>query len=130
VLARRATILVLALAALAAAMIALPAVGGATGDAKRATKTTHVEDDFFDPDELKIHKGDKVKWVWSDTNTQTHNVLLGSTHPKGVKSRDFRSGSASTAYRFKRKFKVAGKYGFICTYHRKVMKQTVTVKKH
>jgi len=129
VLARRAVLLVLALAALAAATIALPAVGGATGDAKRATKTTKVEDDFFSPDELKIRKGDRVKWVWSNSNTQTHNVVLTARHPKGVKASDFRSGSASSAYTFKRKFKAAGKYGFICTYHRKVMKQTVTVKR-
>lgn len=124
---RRRALTVAAVAAVAAA--ALPAIGGASADGKRATKTVSVEDNFFSPDELKIKKNDRVKWVWSASNTQTHDVALTSKHPKGVKPRDFRSNSASADYRFKRKFKVAGKYGFVCTYHRSVMKQTITVKK-
>lgn len=121
--------LTVALAATATTAIALPAIGGASADAKRATKTVSVEDNFFSPDALKIKKRDRVKWVWSDSNTQTHNVVLTSKHPRGVKASDFRSGSASANYTFKRKFKVPGKYGFLCTYHRPEMKLTVTVKK-
>lgn len=125
----RRTLISAALAAAAVTVIALPVTGGASTDAKRATKTTSVEDDFFAPDELKVRKNDKVKWVWSDENTNTHNVVLTGKHPKGVKASAYRSGSAVSSFAYKRKFKVPGTYGFVCTYHKTVMKQTVKVKK-
>ena len=70
-----------------------------------------------------------VKWVWDSSNTNTHNVILTSKHPKDVKASDFRSSSGAVGISFKRKFKVPGKYGFICTYHRSEMKFGLTVKK-
>ncbi len=46
-----------------------------------------------------------------------------------MKPSDFSSSSGAVGLVFKRKFTVPGKYGFICTYHRSEMKQTLTVKK-
>ena len=37
--------------------------------------------------------------------------------------------AARSGYKFTPKFEVPGKYKFICTYHKTVMKSTVTVKK-
>jgi plastocyanin len=54
---------------------------------------------------------------------------LTSKHPKGVKASDYRSGDAAVQYKYTAKFKVPGKYQFVCTYHKTVMKTTVTVKK-
>jgi plastocyanin len=67
--------------------------------------------------------------VWANDNFDTHNVTLTSKHPKGVKSSDYRSGDAAVQYKFTTKFNVPGKYQFVCTYHKTVMKATVTVKK-
>ena len=49
-----------------------------------------------------------MKWVWSDANTDTHNVVLTNEHPKKVKKSDFRSSSGAVGIKFKRKFKVPG----------------------
>ena len=70
------------------------------------------------PVKLKIKKNAKVKWVWASSNTDTHNVKLTSTHPKGVKPCNFSPHRTRSGWHFKRKFTVPGKYGFICTYHR------------
>ena len=61
--------------------------------------------------------------------SNTHDVVLTKEHPNGVKARDFRSSSGAIRIKFTPKFKVPGKYEFICTYHKTVMKTTVTVKK-
>jgi plastocyanin len=114
---------VLAVAACAAAV-------GAQAGAETQLKTQKitVADDFFAPTDVKIGKGDKVKWVWASDNTNTHNVVLNKG-PKGVDKDDFRSSSGAVGLVFKRKFSVTGTYSFICTYHRSVMKQSVKVKK-
>jgi plastocyanin len=117
--------------ALAAAAVSAVAVPAAVGTAKPSHKTAKVtvNDDYFAPTDLKIKKNSKVKWVWSDLNTNTHNFVLTGKRPKGVKKSDFRSSSGAVQLVFKRKFKVPGKYGFICTFHKGVMNQTLTVKK-
>jgi plastocyanin len=113
-----------------AAPVSAVAVPGASGDeASNKTPKINVGDDYFAPTEAKIVKGGKVQWVWLPANTETHNVVLTSTHPDGVKSSDYRSGDAAVQYKYTAKFQVPGKYKFICTYHRTVMKTTVTVKK-
>ena len=65
-----------------------------------------------------MKKNAKVKWVWASDNTDTHNVKLTETHPKGVKPTTSRSATDAVGRHFKRKFTVPGKYGFICTYHK------------
>jgi plastocyanin len=116
-----ATVVIAASAAVAAAGV------GSAGPYKRATTTVSVEDDFFSPDRVEIKKRSKVKWVWSEFNGNTHNVVLKKS-PKGIKKGDFKSRSAATNYTFKRKFKRAGKYHFVCTFHQG-MEMDVAVKK-
>ena len=53
---------------------------------QRKTAKVTVADDFFAPTDLKVKKGSKVKWVWDSSNTNTHNVILTSKHPKDVKA--------------------------------------------
>jgi plastocyanin len=116
------------------ATVAFAAVVGAAGapaePAQRATPKVTVADDFFAPDFVKVKKGKKVNFVWDDFNINPHNVTLGSTKPKGVKKSDFKSRTGAVNLDFKPKFKKAGKYGFVCTIHRTVMKMTVQVKKN
>ena len=117
-----------------AATVAFAAVVGVAGapaeQAQRATPKVTVADDFFAPDFVKVKKGQKVNYVWDELNTNPHNVTLGSTKPKGVKKGDFKSRTGAINLDFKPKFRKAGKYGFVCTIHRTVMKMTVQVKKN
>lgn len=124
----RRTLVGCALAGITAAAVAVPASNGSV-EAKRATTVVEVGDDYFAPDALKIKKNSKVRWVWLDANTDTHNVVLTNERPDGVKKADFRSSSGAVGLVFKRKFKVPGKYEFACTYHKSVMRQALTVKR-
>jgi plastocyanin len=125
---RRRIMLSAAVAAVALAAV-VPLTAAAPEVRSKTTQVT-VADDYFAPTDLKIKKGSKVKWVWSDENLDTHDVVLTGTHPKKVKKSDFRSSSGAVGITFKRKFTVPGKYGFICTYHRGVMRLDLKVKKH
>jgi plastocyanin len=129
----RRTLLGCGLAAIAATAIAAPLSSGAatSGTSQKASATTKVTvaDDYFAPTDVTIKQGDKVQWIWAPANTDTHDVVLSSKHPKGVKAKDFRSSSGAIGLKFKRKFDVPGTYGFICTYHKTVMKVDLTVKK-
>jgi plastocyanin len=116
-------------ATVAFAAVASGAAGAPTEPAKRATPKVTVADDFFAPDFVKVKKGKKVKWVWDDLNSNPHNVTLTSPKPKGVKKKDFKSRTGAVNIDFAPKFKKPGKYGFVCTIHRTVMKMTVQVKK-
>jgi plastocyanin len=126
---RRRALTGCALAAAAVCAVAVPAAGGAP-DAKRATTKVSVNDDYFAPTDLKVVRDSKVKWVWSEANTNTHNVVLTNLKPDKVKKGDFRSSSGAVGIKFKRKFEVPGTYGFICTYHRGEMQLTLKVKRH
>ena len=88
-----------------------------------------VADDFYAPEEVKIKKGSRVKWNWEEFNLNTHNVVLTNERPKGIKRKDFRSADGSIGIKFARKFKKPGKYGFVCTFHKSVMRMTVQVKR-
>jgi len=123
---RRRVLIGLAVAATASA-VAVPLTSAASEQNKTSTVT--VGDDYFAPSDLTIKKGSKVKWVWDDANTDTHNVVLTSKHPKGVKASDYRSSSGAVGLTFKRKFTKTGTYGFVCTYHKTVMKVNLKVKK-
>ena len=132
---RARTLIGAAVAATALAAAAVPASGGTT--AKRATTNVTVADDYFAcskctgtlPVSLKIKKDDQVKWVWEDFNVNTHNVKLTGTHPGGVKPKDYTSGNYAVGATFKKKFTKTGKYEFICSFHKNVMRMTVNVKK-
>jgi plastocyanin len=125
---RRAPLAVTA-AVLLAGTVAVPVAGAApSAKPKPVVKKVKVADDFYSPTKLTIKVGDKVNFVWSPTNVETHNVTLVSG-PKGVSRKQFTSLDASTSFHFERKFTVAGKYHFQCTIHPTMMNTFITVKK-
>lgn len=94
----------------------------------KKTKKIKVGDDFFAPSKTSVKKCTKVKWKWLPENINPHNVTLTSG-PKKVKKKDFKSATGSIGVKFNRKLEKPGKYKFVCTIHRTVMTQTITVKK-
>jgi plastocyanin len=124
-----------AVAATALGAAAVPALGGT--QPKAATTQVTVADDYYAcskcsgtyPLKLTVNAGDKVKWLWADDNVNTHNVKLTDTHPKGVKPKDFTSGDYAVGATFAKKFSEPGKYSFICTYHKNVMRIDLKVAK-
>jgi plastocyanin len=116
------------LAATAVVAVALPATGAVSAPALRTTvKKVQVADDYYAPTNLTIRKGQYVKWVWNSYNIDSHNVTLNSA-PEGVKRGQFKSPTGTIGLRFQKQFKKPGKYKFLCTLHRTVMKMTVVVK--
>lgn len=93
-------------------------------------KLVTVNDFYFGPSSVTIHKGGSVKWVWSSTNTYPHDVHLKSG-PKRLEKRGTYSTktTAVTDAEFKKAFPTPGSYHFICTIHPTEMKLTVVVKK-
>jgi len=91
--------------ALAAALaVAIPA--GAFGSA--SASSTHVvalHEFRFHPATLKIHRGDKVKWVWKDE--VEHNV----TFSKHTHSQTQEKGTYTV------RFTRAGTFNYKCTIH-------------
>jgi len=135
----RCTPLAAAVALLATGAVTVPVAGAAVhshpaaaaaaaAKPKPVVKKVKVADDFYSPTKLTIKVGDKVNFVWSPTNVETHNVTLVSG-PKGVSRKQFTSLDASTSFHFERKFTVAGKYHFQCTIHPTMMNTFITVKK-
>lgn len=118
-----------AIAALAAAAVAAPASGIGPATGRAALETVTVGDDYYAPVDLSVKRGTKVKWRWDSGNTNTHDVVLTDVHPKGVKRKDFHSASGSIGVKFARQLEEPGKYEFVCTFHRTVMRMTIEVKK-
>jgi plastocyanin len=112
--------------------LALGAVSapGSTNSAAKATapKVVKVKDDFYTPDRVRVKKGGKVRWKWTQVfNVHDVTLLRG---PKGVKKSAFRSQTTSSLdYRFTKRFKKAGKYRFYCTVHPDVMRMKVVVRR-
>ena len=125
-------IAVAAFAALAllgvSAASASPEASGSASATK--PKLVTVNDFYFGPSSVTIHKGGSVKWVWSSTNTYPHDVHLKSG-PKRLEKRGTYSTktTAVTDAEFKKAFPTPGSYHFICTIHPTEMKLTVVVKK-
>ncbi|HEX6455612.1 MAG TPA: plastocyanin/azurin family copper-binding protein [Solirubrobacterales bacterium] len=118
----------LAALAVAAALLGPAAASAQAPRAKPAVVT--VNDFFFGPDSLTIHKGKTVKWVWSRSNTYPHDVHL-KQGPKNLKERSTYSTrtTAVTDAVFKKTFERPGTYHYICTVHPTLMKLTLTVKR-
>ena len=121
---RRALLIV---AALLGCTLLVSATSGASGQAKRTVHVT-VADDYYSPTKVKIKSGSKVSFNWSDANVDTHNVKLVKG-PRKADKKDFKSATGAIGIKFNPKFKVPGKYHFVCTLHRSVMQMDVTVKK-
>jgi len=125
-----------ALALTLAVAVAVPVAGAteraatpaATAKPKVVVKTVKVADDFYSPTKLTIKVGQKVNFVWSPMNIDTHNVTLVKG-PKGVNRKRFTSLDASTHFHFERTFTVPGKYHFQCTIHPTMMNFYLTVQK-
>ena len=115
--------------AIAAVAVAVPAAGGSSDPARAKKTTVKVGDDYFAPTKVEIKAGNEVRFRWLYSNLNTHNVKLTSDHPKRVKPKDFKSASGSIGIKFSPKFKVPGNYGFLCTFHRTMMKMDVMVRR-
>ena len=83
---------------------------------KRKVKTITVADDYFSLARLTVKKGQKIKWMWSKQNYDSHNVTLVSG-PKGISNRKFTSATGVFGIKFERTFLKPGKYHFRCTIH-------------
>jgi plastocyanin len=122
------------LKALAAAAVVVAALGAtaASAEAPRRPKPVivTVNDFYFAPDAVTIHKGRAVKWIWSEFNTYPHDVHL-KKGPKNLKNRASYSThtTAVTDATFKKVFERAGTYRYVCTIHPTEMKLTITVRK-
>jgi plastocyanin len=86
----------------AAALIPTVALGGA-GSA--STHTVILKEIRFHPATLKIHRGDRVKWVWRDGETE-HNVTFQGFHSRT------QSGGSYTV-----RFTHSGSFSYRCTIH-------------
>ena len=104
---------------------AVPAALAAQSHHQVVVKRVAVVDNMFTPTKLSIHTGDKVNFVWSSENFNTHNVTLTSG-PKGVSRHAFTSIDGTRGIHFERTFVVAGTYRFSCTIHPDML-ETVTV---
>ena len=105
------------LAALAAvaSLGAIAAVGPAQAG---SSKTVAVKNNAFSPKSVKIHKGDKVVWKWTQGGV-SHNVTPASGG----------TGSKTTSKKgatFSKTFSKAGTFKYVCTIHSS-MKVTVKV---
>jgi plastocyanin len=95
-----------ALAALAATAALALLAGNALGGAGAAS--THVvilHEHAFHPPTLNIHRGDRVRWLWRDGETE-HNVTFRAFHSAT-------QASGSFTVRFTR----AGTFRYFCTIH-------------
>jgi plastocyanin len=119
----------IAVALIALVVGALAATGVASPLAKgKKPEKVKVEDDFYNPDSVKVKKNGKVTWKWGQV-FNNHNVTL-KKGPKGVKKSKFTSQTTGAeGFKFTKKFKKPGKYNFYCTIHPDVMTMKVTVKR-
>lgn len=88
--------------------------------AKPKGKTWHVVlgDDYYKPNQMTIKANDSILWSWTEVaGSEPHNVSA-FTRPAGVSPFDFESAlSLDPKNTFKRQFKVAGDYHFVCSLH-------------
>jgi plastocyanin len=99
-------------AALAAGVAVLPAQAA-------SSKTVSVKNNAFSPTSLKIKKGTKVTWKWTQGGVP-HNV----TPTSGGKGS---STSSKKGFTYSKTFTKAGTYKFRCTIHPSQMNITVKV---
>ena len=71
----------------------------------------------FVPDKLEIQPGDTV--VWTNKDDRDHTVT--------AKDGSFKSDNLSRGEKFEHKFKTAGTFAYVCSYHPR-MKATIVVK--
>lgn len=91
---------VVALAAIAAALVAAAALG-----TSKATFDVSAQDDFFDPQRVKIGAGERVQWT--NEGATDHTVKF-----KGQKNRIIAPGETTT-----KRFRKTGVFRYVCTLH-------------
>jgi plastocyanin len=127
--ARRAGVVVAALAlGVGAGVIPASASAGKSKKKTSKVKTITVGDDYFSLAKLTIKEGQEIKWVWSRSNFDSHNVTLLSG-PKKINHQKYTSKTAVFGVRFEKTFLTPGKYHFQCTVHPDSMNTILTVKK-
>jgi plastocyanin len=109
---KRLIALLVAIAAVAAAYVAMPAFA-ATTSVKVGPKIN------FGPKKLSLKRGDTVKFVW--TGKLPHNVRISKGPQKGTISKVKTKGTAL------RRFTKAGTYTIVCDVHAPTMKMTIRV---
>lgn len=89
-----------------------------------------VNDFYFAPTSVAIHRGRAVRWVWSQSNVYPHDVHL-KKGPRRLQRRASYSTrtTAVTDAHFQRVFETPGTYKFICTVHPTQMRMTIVVRR-
>jgi plastocyanin len=98
-------------ASLGVAVAVVPAQAG-------STKTVAVKNNSFSPTSVKVKKGGKVVWKWTQGGVP-HNVTPANGKP-GSKT------SSKKGFTFSKTFTKAGTFKYVCTIHSN-MKMTVKV---
>ena len=88
--------------------IAAPA---ALGGGVHASRTAKIGDNFYRPRSLTVAKGGTVTWRWD--GRRRHDVYFTS----GPRSGRPRRCGAQRHGKCSRRFKKAGRYGYVCTIH-------------
>lgn len=102
---RFGTLLALAAAVMALALLPTVALGGGDGARSAGSHTVTLKDVAFHPGDLNINRGDSVTWVWRDGETE-HNVTFHGFH-----SRTQAHGSYTVH------FEHSGTFSYDCTLH-------------
>lgn len=102
---RLSTLIALAVAIAALALVPTVAFGGGRGARSASTHTVTLKDIAFHPGNLSINRGDTVTWLWRDGSTE-HNVTGNGFH-----SRTQAHGSYSV------RFTHSGTFAYRCTIH-------------
>lgn len=99
----------IATTSVAVAVAAAVALAGLTGTAASAsaprTTTVTLKNISFVKETVRVHRGDRVRWVWKDP-TVPHNVTFATRH-----SRTQQSGTYTLTFRR------AGSFKYHCTIH-------------
>jgi plastocyanin len=105
-------LILIALAVLATALLAVPAIAA-------GGRVVRVGDSFYHPGKVTVGRGTRVTWKWG--GVLRHNVFVLSG-PVKFHSKTFVSGS------FSHVFSKKGKYVIFCTLHPTNMRETIIVK--
>ena len=109
-------------ALLAGALIAGHAVAAPAATKKKPKQRivkVEVASDFYDPEKVTIHSGDRIRWNWTP-GFDLHDVYVRKGPEK------FHSPTQSSGV-YARRFKKAGTFRLYCTQHE--MDMTLVVKR-
>jgi plastocyanin len=104
------------------------AVSAGAGSSTKKVQLSDIGNPHYDPANLRIRKGGRVKWIWGPeaSAAEGHDVKLTKA-PNGVKK--FRSPLLGPGDTYAHSFKTPGKYHLICTIHTGTMQMDVRVRR-